>query len=296
MNRYGAVDREHKLIQNILVEIMGPSNSKKRGKLIRRKASKGTVTKRRPLRSADQSGWNELVLPENRLKSCNKNARRPAGAKPTHLVIHVTGTTDLESVKRTFLAPNSVSTHYLVTPLGELFQFVRDNERAYHAGIDSNTRKLYRKGYDAWSHYLKFFNWYKEYPEDAVYLDGDGNPVWDKSEAVFVAKSDGTVWNDFSYFRRRWPDFDTPVNFDIDPDPNNYSIGIECLSIGSKTKDESVYTEEMYKTLRLLIKNLSGKYGIPRKKGLLVGHEDVNPIGRFGWDPNSGFDWTLIHN
>jgi hypothetical protein len=27
-----------------------------------------------------------------------------------------------------------------------------------------------------------------------------------------------------------------------------------------------------------------------------VGHEDVNPIGRFGWDPNAGFDWTVVHD
>jgi len=240
--------------------------------------------------------WNELVTPSNVLESPNKNARKPASATPTHIVIHVTGTNDLDSVKKTFLTPNSVSAHYLVTPLGELFQFVKDGGRAYHAGIDTNTRKLYRKGYEKWFGYLKYFNWYKNYPNDAVYLDGDAKPVWDKDEAVFVARIDGTSWPDFTYFRERWPGVDIPVNFDVEPDPNNYSIGIECLSIGAKTKDQTAYSDEMYEALGSLTKNLSVKYGIPRTKGRIVGHEDVNPIGRFGWDPNAGFDWTMIYD
>jgi len=240
--------------------------------------------------------WNELVHPSNVLESPNKNARTPASAAPTHIVIHVTGTNDLNSVKKTFLAPHSVSAHYLVTPSGELFQFVKDRGRAYHAGIDTNTRKLYRKGYDKWSGYLKYFNWYQGYPDDAIYLDGDAKPVWDKHEAFFVTHRDKGPWTDFSYFRQRSPNVEVPVNFDIDPDPNNYSIGIECLSVGAKTKDETAYPDEMYKALDSLIGNLCHEYGIPRTKERIVGHEDVNPIGRFGWDPNAGFDWAMIHN
>lgn len=270
--------------------------SMKRKKAIRKKVSKTPIKKRRGLRVSRLTDWNELVPKGNVLESPNKNARRPASAIPTHIVIHVTGTNSLDAVKKTFLAPNSVSAHYLVTPTGELFQFVKDGGRAYHAGIDSSTRRLYRKGYARWSGYLKYFSWYEAYPKDAVYLDEDTKPVWDKTEAVFVSTSDGTMWPDFTYFLERWPDFDTPVNFDIDPDPNNYSIGIECLSIGAKTKDKTAYSDEMYETLCSLIKNLSGKYGIPRTKGRIVGHEDVNPIGRFGWDPNSGFDWTVVHS
>src|SRR5688500_9852332 len=95
--------------------------------------------------------WNEVIPPGNVLESPNKNARKPASARPTHIVIHVTGTNSLDSVKATFLAANSVSAHYLVTPSGELYQFVKDGGRAYHAGIDTNTRKLYRKGYETWS-------------------------------------------------------------------------------------------------------------------------------------------------
>jgi hypothetical protein len=272
-----------------------PTRMKKK-KTIKKKGSKALIKKGAGLRASGLTDWNELVPQGNRFESPNKNARRPASLTPTHIVIHITGTNNLDEVKKTFLAPNSVSAHYLVAQTGELFQFVKDAGRAYHAGIDSNTRKLYQKGYARWSKYLKYFDWYKNYPADAVYLDGDGNPVWDKSEVVFVATSDGTAWPDFAYFRERWAALDTPVNFDIDTDPNNYSIGIECLSMGAKTNEKTAYSDEMYEALCSLLKNLSGKYGIPRTKGRIVGHEDVNPIGRFGWDPNAGFDWTVVHD
>lgn len=241
------------------------------------------------------SGWNELVPQTNRFESPNRGDRRPVSFAPTHIVIHVTGTKSFTAVKKSFLKPHSVSAHYLITPSGALFQFVQDTDRAWHAGIDSNTRKLYQLSFDWWSRYLKYFSWYKAYPDDAVYVDGDLNPVWDKTEAVFVATSDGTTWPHIDYFKRRWSDRNTPVNFDVDIDPNNYSIGIEILSLGAKTKNHRVYTDEMYKTLKRLTQNLSEKYGIPLAKGRVVGHEDVNPIGRFGWDPNSGFDWTRVH-
>ena len=246
-------------------------------------------------RAARSSGWNELVPQDHRFESPNKGRRRPASLRPTHIVIHITGTKSFTTVKKTFLKPHSVSAHYLITPSGELFQFVQDTERAWHAGIDSNTERLYRQGFAAWSRYLKYFPWYRAYPNDAVYVDGDLNPVWDKTEAVFVATNDGTTWQHFDYFEQRWPDMEIPVNFDVDTDPNNYSIGIELLSVGAKTKNRTAYTDKMYKTLARLIQNLSDKYEIPQTKGRIVGHEDVNPIGRFGWDPNSGFDWTRVY-
>ena len=58
--------------------------------------------------------WNELVPTGNRFASPNFNARKPAGLKPTHIVIHVTGTDSFGSVKQTFMAAHSVSAHYLV--------------------------------------------------------------------------------------------------------------------------------------------------------------------------------------
>lgn len=137
--------------------------------------------------------WNDLVQTANRFQSPNRNSRKPATVNPTHIVIHVTGTDSLESVKRTFMAANSVSSHYLVTKDGQLLQFVPDRYRAWHAGIESTARSLYRKGAAQWTRYLKYFSWYEAYPTDSIYVNGDLKPVWDKTEAVFIARADGQV-------------------------------------------------------------------------------------------------------
>ncbi|UVM36377.1 N-acetylmuramoyl-L-alanine amidase [Pseudomonas sp. B21-017] len=239
--------------------------------------------------------WNVLVPEANCLMTPNKNSRKPAVATPTHIVIHVTGTNSLPAVKKTFLTENSVSAHYLITKEGEIYQFAPDAFRAWHAGIDSNTRRLYNQGTEKWIKYLKYFNWYKNYPNDAIYVDGDLNPVWDKTEAAFVARADAQAWSEYDYFRARWPGLDVPINFAVDPDPNNYSIGIETLGFGAKSADADVYTDAMYKTLEQLVADLSDKYAIPLEKGWIIGHEDVNPIGRFGWDPAPGFDWSIVY-
>ena len=241
------------------------------------------------------ANWNELVPEENRLESPNRNDRRPATTTPTHIVVHVTGTDSFESVKRTFMAQRSVSAHYLITKQGRLFQFVPDSDRASHAGISSTERALYGRGRATWSRYLKYFSWYKAYPRDARFVDGDLQPVWGRTEPVFVGRANEQPWPEYDYFAARWGDGNVPVNFDVDSDPNNYSIGIELLGFGSKTPDDRVYTLAMYMTLRQLVDNLSDKYAIRLVKGRVVGHEDVHPVGRFGWDPGQGFDWNGVY-
>jgi N-acetyl-anhydromuramyl-L-alanine amidase AmpD len=243
---------------------------------------------------ANPKKWNELVPEGNRLASPNRNARRPMSLDPTHIVIHVTGTDDVSSVRQTFLAKDSVSAHYLVAKDGELFQFVVDADRAWHAGIDSTCRALYRKGGKKWRRYLKYFSWYANYTKDAVFVDGDLKPVWDSTEAVFVARADGQEWPQYDYLAARWGSQEFPVNYFADSDPNNYSIGIETMGFGSRLSDGNVYTAAMYSALKGLIQDLSAKYSIPMKRGRVVGHEDVNPLARFGWDPAQGFDWAKI--
>lgn len=240
--------------------------------------------------------WNALVPASNRYPSPNRNSRKPAARTPTHIVIHITGTNSLARVKMIFLAPNSVSSHYLVTKDGELIQFIPDAFRAWHAGIESTVRALYRKGPAQWTRYLRYFAWYEGYPADARYVNGDLQPVRDKTEAVFVARADGLPWSEYDYFFARWPGAERPVNYDVDPDPNNYSIGIETLGLGAKTADPETYTPAMYASLRTLVADLSQKYEIPMVKGRIIGHEDVNPVNRFGWDPSSGFDWSQVYS
>jgi N-acetyl-anhydromuramyl-L-alanine amidase AmpD len=238
--------------------------------------------------------WNDLVPEGNRYDSPNHNSLRPAVKAPSHIAIHVTGNDSVAVTKRLFLKEKSVSAHYLISKDGQLFQFVKDSERAFHAGIDRPSLAIYR-GAASWRKYLKYFAWYKKYPKDSIYLDADLKPVWDKTEAAFVARADNAEWPNYELFNSRWGMTSLPVNFETDPDPNNYSIGIEIVSFGATTPDSNAYTADMYRTLVLLTGDLSRKYEIPLEKGRVVGHEDLNPVGRFGWDPGAGFNWAKIY-
>lgn len=241
------------------------------------------------------SDWNALVPAANRFDSPNRNVGGMAGGKPTHVVIHVTGTDNLQSVKHTFMDPNAQrSAHYLVAANGDLFQFARDADRAWHAGIGGAVRALYERQPRVWRRYLRYFDWYTGYPADAVYLDTGLQPV-PLADAAFVARANGTDWPNYDYFGTRWPGQDLPVNYTADRDPNRYAIGIETMGYGGPKADPAVYTPAMYQTLDKLLADLSAKYGIPRQKGRIVGHEDVNPVERFGWDPHAGFDWSVAH-
>lgn len=88
---------------------------------------------------------------------------------------------------------------------------------------------------------------------------------------------------------------------------NHYSIGIELLAIGSE-RDMSIhmnateyacinpkdigYTEAQYKTLNLLINELSTRYGIPKNRKHIMGHDDYAPNRKT--DPGELFDWQKI--
>lgn len=240
----------------------------------------------------DATQWNELVPPANRLLSPNQG-QRPAGTRPSHIVVHVTGTGTFQETRNTFLRPNSTSAHYVIDKDGTLYQFVVDGGRAYHAGIDRRVRSLYDRQPRVWPQYLRYFSWYRGYPDDAVYVDQDLQIAPSEAERVFVRRADSAPWPHYTYFQQRWPGRDLPVNYPQQPDPNNYAIGIETQGYGGTSAD--AYTDAMYVQLDRLLDNLSQKYAIPRTKGRVVGHEDVDPVNRFGWDPSSGFDWSRVH-
>lgn len=232
--------------------------------------------------------WNERVRSENRLESPKKNNRSANIVKPTHIVIHVTGTDNYEVVKNRFL--HVVSVHYLVKPDGEIVQFVRDKDRAWHAGISSYVRRLYDKGTGEWKKYLRYFNWFKGYKDGSVYVDADLNITTDQTKKALVMTPDGSPWRHYDFWDTRHDSSMVyPINYLADKDPNNYSIGIELLTYGGK--DSSAFTPQMYKGLAMLVRDLCLKYDIPVDRFHIVGHEDVNPVERWGWDPGEGFNW-----
>ncbi|MDI9336302.1 MAG: N-acetylmuramoyl-L-alanine amidase [Gammaproteobacteria bacterium] len=208
---------------------------------------------------------------------------------PTHIVLHITGHNDLTYCLDYYTQPKMVSPHYLIDKQGDLYQLVADDRRAWHAGIPVWLRKLYTK--PNWRCYMQYFPWYKAYPSKVDYVGETLEVLSTKEGAVAIHNPDDTPFSVYGYFDQRWGAKAEPLNFLQDPDPNNYSIGIETLGVGGGAQE---YSPAMYVTLRELLCNLKRAYGIPLKKGWVVGHEDVNPVGRWGWDPGVGFDWQGV--
>ncbi|HEV8389112.1 MAG TPA: N-acetylmuramoyl-L-alanine amidase, partial [Dongiaceae bacterium] len=128
----------------------------------------------------------------------------------------------------------------------------------------------------------------------SIWLDKNLNRVESRSQATFVARPDRSEWPDYKYFRDRWGDDARPVNYEVSKRPNDYAVAIEILSVGAKTPSATAYTQAMYEALSDLVADICARHGIPQRKGRVVGHEDVNPVQRYGWDPNQGFDWSRV--
>ena len=234
--------------------------------------------------------WNPLVKSANRFASSKMTEGRPV-PKPTHVVCHITGTSSFAKAKKTFL--NEVSPHYLVDQDGVIYQFVEEENQAWHSGIKAGVQTLYDATPSHWRRYLYCFDWYA-YPAGSVFLDAHLHPVDGKDGADFVRRPDSSDWPDYDYFNARWGAAAGPLNYQTSKRPNAYSVGIEILSVGSKTPSDSKYSTAMYKSLRRLVTDICDRNGIPMQKGRVVGHEDVNPMQRWGWDPNQGFDWSKV--
>lgn len=63
---------------------------------------------------------------------------RKDGAKPSMIILHYTGTRDLEETYSYLLDPaREVSAHYVVDVDGTIMQLVDEKKRAWHAGVSS---------------------------------------------------------------------------------------------------------------------------------------------------------------
>jgi N-acetyl-anhydromuramyl-L-alanine amidase AmpD len=108
-------------------------------------------------------------------------------------------------------------------------------------------------------------------------------------------RPDRSEWRDYRHFDARWGrEQRVPIGYADERNPNAKSIGIEILSVGFDRPSAEHYTEAMYVSLARLVTDICERYGLPRIKGVVVGHEDVNPIARWMWDPNQGFDWSRV--
>ena len=251
-----------------------------------------------PARSgAWTDGWNPGI-PEVRQHETEKCSSR-GGARIDQIVIHVTGTTSFEEV-RTRFTTQPASAHYLIMTTGELHQFVPEDKRAWHSGIKDFVDRLYARHDGSWRKYKRYFNgrWAEpHYPVGSLFLDADLRQLpWEhRAGASLVAQADGSPWPDYAYFDQRWGAGSGPIGYKgLGYSPNAGSIGIEILSIGGKSPSETYYSSAMYDALAELVDDICSRHNMPKTRRQLCGHEDVNPVERWGWDPGQGFEWGRI--
>lgn len=242
-------------------------------------------------------GWNPSVPAERRHLDGNCGARR-GNAVVDRVVIHVTGTMDAKTILDRFTTPSGgASAHYLVMPDGLIHQFVPEEKRAFHSGINKTVRQLYDRRDGSWRQFKRYFSWHKGYPADAIFLDASLRVLApsQRASAMLVAPANRGEWADYAYFDRRWGRAPVPLGYTAPGhDPNNNSIGIEFLSVGASTPRQDQYSSQMYEALGVLVGDICRRHRLPVLRETVCGHEDVNPVERWGWDPHQGFDWDRL--
>jgi hypothetical protein len=202
--------------------------------------------------------------------------------RPFGLLLHTTG----DGLAKKCLAEDAVKAtcetyagmkegpHYAVVPDGRLIKFRSPDTVSWHAGVSAHDR--------------------------ASYLNGS----WE---------SDGKIPSAvIKWWKLRWLGKKSPQHLYPERSPNASYVGIEMIPCGVYNKNtwDAVlgtpatptgrYTAEQYMQVALLATALAKAYNWPdgwAEGPRLLGHEDVNPYTRPGWDPGAyhgWFSWSLM--
>lgn len=236
-------------------------------------------------------GWHPAIPETRRFRSPNRREGR-GGAKVERVVVHITGTANFEAARAAFMnSNNQASAHYCIDRNGDLYQFVSEDDVAWHAGIHKSAEAVYAPRDGDWRKYKRYFSWHNKYPADAVFLDKQKQPCA-REHAALVMRADGSPWPDYDYFNARWGEKLEPLGYELSKAVNQRTIGIETVGYGGSSP--AAYTDAMYETLAKLVADICERHNLPRRFGPVCGHEDVNPVERWGWDPGPGFDWSRV--
>lgn len=210
---------------------------------------------------------------------------------PFGAVIHTTGDGPPAAAERDGRDPLEVAVevysnmtegpHFVVGPSGTIVQ-VRDTDVvAWHTGVSAVHRRDFLSGH-----------WENLVANDLV-----------------------------SWWKARWPGVKSPSHLYPGPTPNAVYYGIECVPAGTyfrgvwkptngatvaPTGKRNRFTTAQYLACAGLVLNLAfhqPKGFDPQAVGRVVGHEDLNPITRPGWDPGGFQDfwswplfWDLVNS
>ncbi len=167
-------------------------------------------------------------------------------------------------------AQDGTGPHYVVLPAGEVVQLRDAGVIAWHAGLSSEHR--------------------------ANYLDGTWEQDYNRLPKSIV-----------QWWKMRHPGIKSPAHLYPGKSQNEAYVGIEVVSCGVYSKNtwepvlgtpvtaQGRYTAQQYTTLALLCLSIGKRFAFPSEwytvSGRLVGHEDINPYTRPGWDPGAFRGW-----
>lgn len=193
-------------------------------------------------------------------------AAKIATAKEPHSALSV--------ARSTYESMGNVGPHYCIEPDGGHEQYAATNTVRYHCAVPAQNRRSYLDGH--WT--------------------ADSNRI---PKAVV------------EWWQREHPGVASPSHLYPGEHPNNAYIGIELIPCGVYAKnswqwrwgtppgfDSQRFSVEQYCTLARLCIELAVEHSIDLGKvGRLVGHEDVSPYSRPGYDPgayHNWFSWPLL--
>lgn len=187
--------------------------------------------------------------------------------KPFGIMLHTTGggiagkasregLSLLQAGIATYEAMGNVGPHFMVTPACEVVKFREPTTVAWHCSVKDQRES---------------------------FLDG----TWVKDVTFQIVK----------WWRERWPGVKNPSFLYPGASANDAYIGIEMIPTQYPSAGLDVdirYDPGQIVTVAKLVHDLAITHGIDvRRTGRLVGHEDVNPVTRPGWDPGAYFgDWS----
>lgn len=157
--------------------------------------------------------------------------------------------------------------HYVIGPTGAIVQVRELADIAWHTGVSAVHRRDFLSGH------------------------------WE----TLVSK--GLV----SWWKARWPGVKSPSHLYPGSSPNAVYYGIECVPAGTYERGvwkpvfgpvapggRNRFTTAQYLACAALVLHLGIEHDRP---GRVVGHEDINPITRPGWDPGAFqefWSWPLF--
>ena len=190
---------------------------------------------------------------------------------PVAILLHTTGTQDLDAVLRWYTAPDGLQPHYLIETIGTVRRIASEDLVAYHCAIRPAEARLYQRGYQEWSQWV--------WRGDAPAHRGEEQPNYREWRDTWRAKG-----------------LQSPLDLCTRDHPNTRSVGIELQQPTHPAED--IFTDAQYTALAELLKDVGGRNSIPLTRDHVLGHYDCSPMRRStaigSWDPGRAFGWNRL--